>query len=147
MAADVTGDGARTGTTPSGALTEASVYQLSPLALAYVGDAVWEVAVRSALVRAGETRPRRLHQAALDYVRAAGQADRLAKVLERLTERERDVVRRGRNAKPRSVPKSAQTADYRMSTGFEALFGYLYLSGQEKRMAVIASWLLAPLSQ
>lgn len=135
MAGDVT-------TAGGGAMTEAAAYQMSPLALAYVGDAVWELAVRSALVCAGETRPQRLHAAALGYVRAAGQAARLARVLERLTEREQDIVRRGRNAKSRTVPRSAQVADYRMSTGFEALFGYLHLSGQDGRLALVASWLL-----
>lgn len=123
-------------------LTEEQAFALPPLALAYVGDAVWEIRVRTMLVRAGERQPRRLHKQAVELVRAAGQADRIHALIERLFDREQQVVKRGRNAKSGSVPRGAKVADYRASTGLEALLGYLYLSGQQQRLAEIENWLL-----
>lgn len=121
---------------------EEKAYRMPPLALAYIGDAVWELAVREFLIAQGETQPRRLHRLAVLRVRAKAQADRLRKITEELSERERDVVRRGRNAKSASVPKSASVADYRASTGIEALIGYVYLAGQQERLKEIMQLLL-----
>lgn len=121
---------------------EARAFQMSPLALAYVGDAVWELAVRQMLAVKGERRPNRLHRLAVPYVQASGQADRLARILEQLGARERSVFMRGRNAKSGSVPRSATIGEYRLSTGFEALLGYLHLAGNTDRLNELVSTLL-----
>jgi len=128
-------------------LTEEQAYVLPPLTLAYMGDAVWELFVRSTLVMRGERQPKRLHGQAVAFVKAQSQADRLHRLQEELTERERQVVRRGRNAKSGSVPKNAKVADYRASTGLEALLGYLYAAGQEERLLTIMNWLVTEGSQ
>lgn len=123
-------------------MTEEEAYRMPPLALAYVGDAVWELEVRIMLVDSGERRPQQLHRLAVQKVRANAQADRLHRIAGALSERELAVVRRGRNAKSRSVPKSATVADYRASTGVEALLGYLRLSGLTDRLREIVQLLL-----
>ena len=123
-------------------MTEEEAFRMPPLALAYVGDAVWELEVRIMLVDSGERRPQQLHRLAVQKVRANAQADRLRRIAGALSERELAVVRRGRNAKSRSVPKSATVADYRASTGVEALLGYLRLSGLTDRLREIVQLLL-----
>ncbi len=123
-------------------MTEEEAYRMPPLALAYVGDAVWELEVRVTLIDCGERRPQQLHRLAVQKVKANAQADRLHSIADSLSERERAVVRRGRNAKSRSVPRSATVADYRASTGVEALLGYLYLSGLTDRLREIVQLLL-----
>ncbi len=123
-------------------MTEEEAYRMPPLALAYVGDAVWELEVRIMLVDSGERRPQQLHRLAVQKVRANAQANRLRRIADALSERELAVVRRGRNAKSRSVPKSATVADYRASTGVEALLGYLHLSGLSDRLREIVQLLL-----
>lgn len=123
-------------------MTEEESFRLAPLTLAYIGDAVWELEVRTSLVMEGVRLPHRLHARAVDMVRAKAQADRLFAIMDRLTDRERAVVRRGRNAKSASMPKNATVADYRASTGLEALFGYLYVSQQEERLKEVVGWVL-----
>lgn len=125
-----------------GVMTEEQAYHLPPLTLAYIGDAVWEMRVRLEVVQRGERQPRRLHRLAVELVRAKSQADRLHAIAEHLTEREKNVVRRGRNAKSGSMPRNAEVSDYRMSTGFEALLGYLYLAGLEERLGIVMELLL-----
>ena len=142
MAGVVTGTGAgEIGGLPR--LSEAEAYALPPLALAYVGDAVWELAVRQALVLRGERRPRRLHSLAVEYVRAGGQAERLRALMPHLAEREADIVRRGRGAKPGNAPKGVSGPDYRASTGLEALLGYLFLTGGGERLQHVIALLMA----
>ncbi len=121
---------------------EEKAYRMPPLTLAYIGDAVWELSVRNHLVASGETQPRRLHRLAVSRVRAKAQADRLYQISKHLSDRERDVVRRGRNAKSPSIPKSATVADYRASTGIEALLGYLYIAGAQERLEEVLQLLL-----
>ena len=82
---------------------------------------------------------RELHQQAVAHVRAAYQADAAGRIAELLTEQEADILRRGRNASGISVPKHATPADYRKATGFECLFGYLYLCGQTERLRELFS--------
>jgi len=108
----------------------------SPLTLAYIGDAVYELVIRSLVVERANRPANELHHLTTGYVNAGAQAEALRKLLESdiLTEEERDVVRRGRNAKPATTAKNATRADYHKATGFEALMGYLYLTGQEQRM-------------
>lgn len=109
--------------------------QMNPLTLAYIGDAVLELYVRKHLVGKGITRPNDLHQKAIRYVSADGQAHVLHRLIESgwLTQEEEAVVRRGRNAKSGSVPKNTNVQTYRYGTAFETLVGYHHLSGNEER--------------
>lgn len=105
---------------------------LPPLVLAYVGDAVFELFVRTKLV-ASPAKLHKLHKTAVKYVQAGSQAQIVHYLEPKLTEAEKEVVRRGRNAKG-GAPRHGDVVEYRYSTGFEALIGYLYLSGQEGRL-------------
>lgn len=107
--------------------------QLHPLVLAYVGDAIYEVYVRTHLLQ-WETKVRNLHKLATGLVKASTQAAILKIIEAELTENERAVARRGRNAKVGHTPKNAVMIDYRHATGFEALLGYLLLSEQDERL-------------
>ncbi len=111
---------------------------LPPLALAYLGDAVYELYVRDRVLRiTGRRRPGQMHRTATGYVRAKAQSDALRALLPELLDVEADVVRRGRNAKTVHTRKHAEPADYALATAFEALIGFLYLSGQDERLAYI----------
>lgn len=115
-------------------LDEKTLSQYSPLLLAYVGDAVFELIVRSRLVVAGQRRIRNLHAETVAMVRAENQARLARKLYNHLSEQEQDIVRRGRNTKS-TPPKNADMQEYRLSTGFEALIGYVYLKGDQARLA------------
>ncbi|HHV60504.1 MAG TPA: Mini-ribonuclease 3 [Clostridiaceae bacterium] len=110
------------------------VKQFSPLVLAYVGDAVFELYVRTYLVSCGKASVHTLHIRSINYVKARAQAHIAHNILELLTDEEKDVLRRGRNAKSATVPKNADIGDYRYATGFESLIGYLYLTKQYERL-------------
>lgn len=114
---------------------------LSPLQLAYVGDSVHALLVRTHLME--KNLPvKDMHRASNEAVSAVRQAKELARLLPLLTEEEADIVRRGRNAHPRhSVPKSASHADYAGATGLEALLGYLYLTGRNERIQALMPFL------
>ncbi|WP_323372985.1 Mini-ribonuclease 3 [Tumebacillus lacus] len=112
--------------------------EMPGLALAYIGDAVWEILVREHLLCLGEMKPDRLHKFATRYVKAKSQSDVLHHIMETLSEEELSVMKRGRNAKSGSVPKNADLIDYRHATGFEALLGYLYLQRRYDRVQEIA---------
>lgn len=118
-------------------LSDKELAQISPLVMAYVGDAVYELAVRSRKIMDRTRKIRDIHQEVVGLVNAEKQAQFLRKIEDSLTEEEIAVVKRGRNAKTHSVPRHAITADYRWSTGLEALFGYLYLKGDEERLREI----------
>ena len=109
----------------------------APIALAYVGDTVFDLYLRTLLVSRTELPPKELHQHASRYANAASQAAMIKNIEHILTEEEHAVFRRGRNAKSYTVPKHAKLIDYRLATGFEALLGYLYLSGNEERLIEI----------
>lgn len=115
-------------------LSEVDIQTYSPLTLAYIGDAAYELIIRTFLVDQGNDRPDRLHRKASSMVKAAAQAAMIQALLPLLTEEEADVYRRGRNAKSVTMAKNATMSDYRKATGFEALMGYLYLRGDQKRM-------------
>ncbi|KDN58647.1 ribonuclease III [Exiguobacterium sp. AB2] len=110
--------------------------QLNALALAYMGDVVYEMAVRKRLLERGLTRPNDLHRGAIRYVNASSQAGVVTHWLETnvLSEEEQAVVRRGRNAKSGSIPKRTDVHTYRYSTAFEALIGYIYLTERRDRL-------------
>ncbi|MBB6675028.1 Mini-ribonuclease 3 [Cohnella nanjingensis] len=110
------------------------VHLLSPVVLAYVGDAVFEVYVRQRLVAGLTRKPHELHRAATRYVSAAAQARLLARWQPLLTEEEADIAKRGRNAKSGQPPKNADPGDYRHATGLECLVGYLYYRGERERL-------------
>ena len=108
----------------------------SPLVLAYLGDAVYELYVRTHLCQKNAP-VHQLHKEATAYVKAEAQS-RMMDVLEpMLTEEEQAVYKRGRNAKSATVPKNANVLDYRRATGFEALMGYLYVSHQTERLETL----------
>ncbi len=111
--------------------------QYSPLVLAYIGDAVYEVMIRTKVVAGGNTQVRKMHKHTAGLVKAAAQAEILGAVWDDLTDEEREIAKRGRNAHPSSTAKNASIHDYRMATGFEALIGYLYLADRHDRLAGI----------
>lgn len=113
--------------------------QLNSLALAYIGDAVYEEYIRHHVLLQGKTKPNRLHREAIRFVSAKAQAQVLKQMMNEdlLTEEETAVVRRGRNAKSGTVPKNTDVQTYRHSTAFEALIGYHYLSGSRERMEAL----------
>ncbi len=117
-------------------LTPADVKQLNALALAYMGDAVLERAVREHLLVNGMIRPNALHREATNYVSAKAQSLIVHTMLDNdfLTEEETATYRRGRNAKSGTVPKNTDVQTYRASTGFEAVLGSLYLRGEHDRV-------------
>ena len=108
--------------------------EMPALALAYIGDAVYELYVRGYLVSKGMRKVQKLHEQASGLVRASQQASFIRLLDTLLTEEERDVARRGRNAKSGHVPKNAEMLEYRLSTAFEALLGYLFLQRREERI-------------
>ncbi len=117
-------------------LSERDTLMISPLRLAYIGDAVHDLFVRTNLLLGGSARAGAMHREAARTVNAAAQAQALARVLPMLSETEQDVVRRGRNAHAHhGVPRRANAADYKQATGLEALLGFLYLTGQAERLA------------
>lgn len=114
-------------------LSGEDVNMLSPLQLAYLGDAVYELFVRTYILNRAIP-VNKLHIEATQYVKAKSQSDIVHALGNILTEEEKDIVRRGRNAKTNSVPKNAELIDYKYATGFESLVGYLYLTGKDERM-------------
>lgn len=108
--------------------------QLSPLTLAFLGDAVFEVFTRERIVCTGSRPVSKLHSLSVQEVCCSAQAEASRLLLPSLTEEEAAVFRRGKNAHPGHVPKNADQADYHEATGLEALFGYLYLNGKIDRL-------------
>lgn len=115
-------------------LGDPDIRSYSPLTLAYIGDGIYELYIRTILVKKGNCQANKLHNRASKLVKASAQSE-MIKVLEPLlTEEELSVFKRGRNAKSYTTAKNATTGDYRRATGFEALMGYLYLTQQHHRM-------------
>ena len=115
-------------------LVEQDIRTYSPLTLAYIGDAIFELVVRTVLVERKNTQAEKLHKAATQIVKAETQARMIEALKECLTPEEMSAYKRGRNAKAVTRAKNATMADYRKATGFEALMGYLYLKGDMERM-------------
>lgn len=109
----------------------------SALTLAYIGDCVYELCVRSYIIRKSDDKVNALHKKSTGYVCAKAQADLYHKIKDELTEEENAVFHRGRNTKSH-VPKNALVSDYRTATGIEALFGYLYIIGKLDRITYFA---------
>lgn len=117
--------------------------QFSPLNLAFVGDCVYEMLVRLYLVRQANRPVNELHRESVKYVSAKAQTAAFAKIEPMLTEEELAVYKRGRNAKTGHQPKSASVSEYHCATGVEALFGYLYLKGEDARLKALFEQILA----
>lgn len=113
---------------------EVDIHEMSPVALAFVGDAVLELLVRARLVGSTRLQPNRLHTVATHYVSAHAQCRELEILEPLLTEAEANVLRRGKNASKASVAKHATVQEYRASTGLECLLGWLYLRGENERI-------------
>lgn len=107
--------------------------EVSSLALAYIGDAIYEIFVRTMVLSKGNAPVNKLHKQSKEYVNAKGQAELYKVIAQYFTEEEKAVFRRGRNAKSYTTPKNMDIGDYRHATGLEALFGYLYLKGELER--------------
>lgn len=105
----------------------------SPLGLAYIGDAVYEIAVRTLVISEGNMSVNKYHKKSSSLVKASAQAGVYDNIKEKLTDEEAAVYKRGRNAKSATAAKNASIVEYRMATGVEALIGYLYLSGRTAR--------------
>lgn len=116
---------------------EEEINLLSPLTWAYVGDCVYELYIRTNLVNKTNLKPHKLHIEAIKHVKAKAQAKLLEQLQEVLTEEEKNIVRRGRNAESHHLPKNANVQEYRYATAFEALIGYLYLTKKTKRLKEI----------
>lgn len=110
------------------------VKQINTNALAYLGDAVYEVAIRKYIMETGQYNADRLHTIAVRYVRAEGQAMAIKKIMEELTEEEQSLVRRARNRKITSMPRNVAPITYKWATAFEAFVGYLHLTDQQERL-------------
>jgi len=108
--------------------------QMNALVLAYVGDTVYDLYVRTKLIMTSGGTANTLHKKAIDYVCAAAQAEAADRVIDYFTEEERAVYRRGRNAKHVTVPRNAELSDYHKATGLEAVLGFLYLQGEVDRI-------------
>lgn len=126
-------------------LTEKEAAAYSPNVLAFYGDSVYEVMVRERVVMRHQTNAGRLHDLAVERVRASYQSEAVSVIEPLLDEREADILRRGRNAGGISVPKSAKPSEYRRATALEALFGYLALCGREERAAELFEAICAAL--
>lgn len=118
-------------------LSDSAAAQLAPLTLAYIGDSVFDLYVRTKFAMRFKKNAGELHKMSIKVVNAHAQAQFAHEWSERLTEREKNVFMRGRNAKSATVPKNMSISDYRYATAIEALIGYLYLSGQKKRLGEI----------
>ena len=115
-------------------LSSEDITMLSPLQLAYIGDAVYELLVRTYLLKKGLS-VKELHKATIKYVKAKAQANIVHVLEDKLNEKEQSIIRKGRNAKTNTMPKNADMIDYKYATGLEAMFGYLYLTGQDNRIS------------
>ena len=115
-------------------LTEKELRGYSSLGLAYIGDCIVELFVRTMVVTKGNDKANHYHQKTIGYVNAAAQTEMMEIIKPLLTDEEKAVFRRGKNAKSLSPAKNQSSHDYHIATGFEALMGYLYLSGQMERL-------------
>lgn len=117
-------------------ITDEDMKRFTPVQLAYIGDAVYELCVRTYIIDRSHS-VNNLHNMATDFVKAKAQSDLVHELEDFFTEEEYRIIKRGRNSKSHSVPKNADLMDYKYSTGFESLIGYLYLTNNDKRIKEI----------
>ena len=122
-----------------GSMSNEQAFAMQPLALAFIGDAVFELYVREHVLERGYRTVNIMHREAIKYVSAGSQARAFGSIAPLLDERELEIIRRGRNAHPHTVPKNAEIADYRLATALEALFGYHWLCGNDARLDELVS--------
>ena len=115
-------------------ISDVDIRTFSPLALAYIGDSVFDIIIRTKVIAKGNVPVSKMHKACSDVVRASAQAQLLDAIGDELNDDEAEVVRRGRNAKSKTTAKNASVIDYRNATALEALLGYLYMTGEIQRM-------------
>lgn len=115
--------------------------------LAYIGDAIYELIIRKALIKQGITQVGKLHQNAVAYTSAEGQKKALAIIDEMLTEEEKKIVKRGRNAQLTRKARSTDLMTYQLATGFEALLGYLYLNDAHERIDALCQNIITQLGE
>ena len=115
-------------------MKEVDVHSYSPLTLAYIGDSIYDLIIKSLVINQGNRQVNKLHKETSMYVQASTQSLMMRAMQEELTEEEHAVYKRGRNAKSVSPANNQSITDYRRATGFEALLGYLYLKKEWKRM-------------
>ncbi|MGT2949055.1 Mini-ribonuclease 3 [Streptococcus devriesei] len=126
-------------------MTKADVNLINGIALAFEGDAVYSTYIRRHLIFQGQTKPSQLHRLATHYVSAKAQAMLITKMLDAglLTEKEEDIYRRGRNANANTKAKNTDIVTYKMSTGFEAVMGYLHMTEQIERLEELIDWCIS----
>lgn len=115
-------------------LDDIDLVNYPPITLAYIGDAIYEIIIRTYVVINTNTQVNKLHKMTSSLVKAKTQSDMIKSLYDELTEEELRIFKRGRNAKSVSVAKNASVTEYRTATGFEALMGYLYLNNESERM-------------
>ena len=115
-------------------MKEVDVREYSPLTLAYIGDSIYDLIIKSIVVNVGNRPVKELHRQTSRFVKASAQSQMMRVLQDKLTEEEHGVYKRGRNAKSVSPAKNQSVTDYRRATGFEALMGYLYLNREWERM-------------
>ena len=115
-------------------MKEVDIKEYSPLTLAYIGDSIYDLIIKSLVINGGNKQVQKLHRETSSMVQASAQSKMMRTIQEHLTEEEHAVFKRGRNAKSVSPAKNQSITDYRRATGFEALMGYLYLKKEWKRM-------------
>ena len=121
------------------AIADVDIRTYSPLTLAYIGDGIFDVVIRSIVVGRGNTPVNQLHHKTSHIVKAHSQSMMAEVLLDEMTDTEKDIYRRGRNAKSHTMAKNATVMDYRSATGFEALMGYLYLTDEMDRILELIS--------
>ena len=124
-------------------LSDEQLQTFSVLGLAHIGDGVYELLVRTWLCANGKTTSKGLHKESVSYVKAPAQAKAVAKIMDKLSEAEQAVFKRGRNAHSGTMPKNASAADYHTATGLEALIGWLFLTGSDARLNELMQYFLA----
>ena len=110
---------------------------LSPLSLAFIGDSVYEMFIRTKILSLGNRPANELHKQAVKFVKASQQARAAHEIFENLSDEEKEIYKRGRNTNIHTVPKNADMADYRHATALEALIGYLYIKGEKARLECV----------
>lgn len=115
-------------------MKEVDIKEYSPLTLAYIGDSIYDLIIKSLVINEGNRQVQKLHRETSMMVQASAQSKMMRSIQEHLTEEEHAIFKRGRNAKSVSPAKNQSITDYRRATGFEALMGYLYLKKEWKRM-------------
>lgn len=120
-------------------LDDGKIRMMNPLALAYVGDGVHEIMVRTYVISKYNGTVNHLNQRVVKMIKATAQAQVVREIQDRLTEEEIAIVKRGRNQKSATVPKNTSVGEYRQATGFEALLGWLFLTGKEERLVEIVT--------